>query len=270
MITGLGFSEILVVVAIVLVFFGSKELPRFIREIASLLAKARHYSDKVRRELDDLSRPVKTPLESPDSPVVKKREIRKEMRKKRRELSPEERAEKSRRIWEHVKMLPEYRNAPAVMVYVDSGVEVETKPYIEEMLREGKRVVIPYCKVTRCDLGIAEIKIFDRDLHPGEYGILEPVMNLRDNFLKSDLRIILCPGVTFDKQGGRLGQGKHYYDTFLQELKGNAFLAGLAYQCQILDSSLPFDYHDISMDQVITENGPVIKKEEDADNKESA
>ena len=58
MITGLGFTEILAVALLVLIFFGSKELPRFIREAAKMLGKARQYSYKVRRELDDISRSV--------------------------------------------------------------------------------------------------------------------------------------------------------------------------------------------------------------------
>jgi 5-formyltetrahydrofolate cyclo-ligase len=46
----------------------------------------------------------------------------------------------------------------------------------------------------------------------------------------------------------------------LREFKERVPITGLAFDCQISKEHLPFDYHDIAMDQVITESGLLIKK----------
>jgi 5-formyltetrahydrofolate cyclo-ligase len=88
----------------------------------------------------------------------------------------------------------------------------------------------------------------------------------RDNFFKSDIQLIVCPAVAFDRYGGRLGRGKGSYDRFLKEMKGRVPIYGIAFDCQIMGSQdrLPFAYHDVVMDQVVTESGCLIKKPEEA------
>ena len=54
-------------------------------------------------------------------------------------------------------------------------------------------------------------------------------------------------------RGGRIGQGKGFYDRFLKTLVSRAHFVALAYQCQIF-SSIPIDQHDIQMDVVVTED----------------
>ena len=54
--TGFGFSEILLIATLIVIFFGSKELPSLLREIAKFTAKVRRYSDRIKRELDDVTR----------------------------------------------------------------------------------------------------------------------------------------------------------------------------------------------------------------------
>lgn len=263
--TGIGFSEMLLVLFVVVLFFGSKELPRFVREIMSLVAKARRYSDRVRKELDELSRPIQDAATSAQSSpqketaFQKKRKIRESLQEKLRAMSEVERMEKSRAACEHLKATDAYRNAPAVMVYVSKDDEVDTRDFIREMLTEGKRVIVPYCKDGSRELGIAQIEDLVKDLQTGKYGILEPVHDKRDNFFRSDLKLIICPGVAFDKDGGRVGRGKGCYDSFMAEINGRIPVYGLAFDVQVLDAPVPFDYHDVPVDQVVTESGLVAK-----------
>ncbi len=263
--TGLGFSEILVVLFVIVLFFGSKELPRFVREIASFMAKARKYSDRVRRELDDLSRPLQesttASVPKAETAYQKKKKLREEMRKKRDELSAEDRREKSRKIAQHLKETDVYKSSSAVMIYASIDHEVETHDLIQEMMDEGKRVIVPYCIPGTNELGIAQIEDVDRDLEPGSYGIPEPIQDKRDNFFRSDLKLVVCPGVAFDRQGGRLGRGKGCYDGFMGEVKGRIPVYALAFDNQVLDDPIPFDYHDMPVDLVITELGPVAAHE---------
>ncbi len=257
--TGLSFSEVLVVLTLVLVFFGSKELPGFIRKVAGFMAQFRRYSEKLKRELDDIAG-VNEPYSAVTNGVnVQKDQMRTRYIEQRKKLEPSVRLEKSGLIYEYLKSTDHFRNAKAVMIYVDTGSEVETRSAIADMLQIGKRVVVPFCISGSHNLGLAEIRNPSEDLLPGEMNILEPRTELRGNFFKSDLQLIVCPGVAFDTLGGRLGRGKSYYDNFLRDLKGRIPLYGFAFDCQISRSALPFDYHDILMDQVITESGLLLE-----------
>ena len=258
---GLGFSEILLIAALVLILFGPKELPRMLREAARLFAKLKLYTDKIKRELDEAVK-IDEPQPSYESESQqKKKALRVAFRSVLAALTAEEIEEKSNAVWQWFANTPEYREARSVMAYVNIGSEVITRLRIVEMLRGGKRVVIPYCKNTGNELGIAEIRDLEADVAEGAFGILEPVVQRRDNFFKSDLQLVICPAVAFDIYGGRLGRGKGYYDTFLKEIRGRVPIFGFAFDCQIHRQNLPFDYHDIPMDQIITETGLLLKKE---------
>ena len=149
----------------------------------------------------------------------------------------------------------QYRKAVAIMVYANMGAEVETGTLIAAALEAGKRVVLPYCRSETRSLGIGEIQDVARDIVIGANNVPEPRQDLRDIFFRSDLQLIVCPGVAFDNCGARLGRGGAYYDNFLRELKGKIPIVGLAFDCQVQASQLPFSYSDVVMDQIITESG---------------
>jgi 5-formyltetrahydrofolate cyclo-ligase len=230
--------------------------------MARLFAKLKLYSDKIKRELDEaikLDEPKQSSYETETQ--AKKKDLRTRCFDARSALPPEQHGEKSQLIWNHLTATDYYKNAKAVMVYVSIGSEVATRSCIGEMLAQGKRVVVPYCRNVGNELGIAEIRSLEEDLAEGALGVPEPVERIRNNFFKSDLQLVICPAVAFDIYGARLGRGKGYYDVFLKELKGKVPLVGFGFDCQIQQENLPFEYHDIPMDQVITESGLLLKKE---------
>jgi 5-formyltetrahydrofolate cyclo-ligase len=259
---GLGMSEMLLIGVLVLLLFGSKELPRIFREMARLFAKLKMYSDKIKREIDEavkLDEPKQPPYENEIQ--KKKKALRASCIEARDGLSPEQQRDKSMTIWRQCCETKYFREAKSVMIYVSIGSEVSTRGCIHEMLGSNKRVIIPYCRNGSSDLGIAEIKNMEADVAIGSFGIPEPVEQIRNNFFKSDLQLVICPAVAFDIYGARLGRGKGCYDIFLKELRGKVPLIGFAFDCQIQQQNLPFDYHDIPMDQVITESGLLLKKD---------
>jgi|GEM_PF-85656 5-formyltetrahydrofolate cyclo-ligase len=267
---GVGFSEILVILVLILVFFGSKELPKFIRDAARMVANLRRYSEKVRRELDTMTSTVTEALPAANQPgrdIPQPKSTKQLLREKfsaaRKNLAPAEKSAKSEQIRRHLLDSPQMKAAGAVMIYINIGAEVETRETIREMLLQGKRVVVPYCKKGASTMGIGEITDLDKDVVIGETRSPEPLPELRDQFYRSDLHLIICPGVGFDHFGGRLGRGRAYYDNFLRELKGRVPIIGLAFDCQIQDNRLPFSYTDVAMDQVITESGFLVNRDED-------
>jgi 5-formyltetrahydrofolate cyclo-ligase len=264
---GIGFSEILLVLVLILVFFGSKELPKFVRETARIIGKLRLYTDKVKRELDDITTELDVTKNASHEDDVhgRKQELRKRCLAARSMMSAVERTEKSAEICRNLMNSDQFKNAGAIMMYASTGAEVETLTAITEMLRIGKRIVLPYCRSDTKSMGIGEIRDLGNSISLGEHKIPEPKPALRDRFLRSDLGLIVCPGVGFDGFGGRLGRGGAYYDAFLRELKGKIPIVGLAFECQMLDAQLPFSYSDIAMDQIFTEKGQKLIEAGDDD-----
>ena len=74
--------------------------------------------------------------------------------------------------------------------------------------------------------------------------------------LAKDLKsLVLIPGAVFDRQRGRMGYGKGFYDRFLAEyieLSG----AALAFECQVA-KKIPMEEHDIRPDIIVTETGVI-------------
>ena len=64
---------------------------------------------------------------------------------------------------------------------------------------------------------------------------------------------LLVPGLAFTKEGGRLGRGAGFYDRFLSHYP-NALRIGIAFEEQI-ESTLPLEAHDLSVDILLTDNG---------------
>ena len=57
------------------------------------------------------------------------------------------------------------------------------------------------------------------------------------------------PGMSFDKDGNRLGRGKGYYDRFLTLLP-HTYLIGVCFDFQLSDE-VPHTDYDIRMNEVI-------------------
>jgi 5-formyltetrahydrofolate cyclo-ligase len=258
---GIDFSKILIILVLILVFFGSKEIPRLLREGARLYAKVRKYSDRVKQEINSITATVGSPVfqQSDSDTYVKKQELRKQYIAIRRAMDPKEREEKSKLICDHLESMEEFKKARSVMIYVTMGAEVDTRPLIRKLLLRGIKVVVPYSKSESRDMGIAAITDLDNDMLVNGIKSSEPKNELRDNFFRSDLQFVVCPGVAFDSLGGRLGRGRAYYDTFLKEIDGRVPIVGLAFNAQIVPGQLPFSYSDMAMRQIITETGLLME-----------
>ena len=150
--------------------------------------------------------------------------------------------------------LPEFAAGKTVMFYVDVRDEVRTRQALPEALASEKRIVIPYC--VDGELELFHLESMD-ELEIGMYKILEPKPELREVEAKrlqpTDLDLIMVPGVAFDRNGGRTGHGKGYYDKLLEHAKPETPLVALAFDCQIF-SEIPCEAHDIYMDKVVTES----------------
>jgi len=157
-------------------------------------------------------------------------------------------------IFERLVELPQYARARTVLCYVSFRSEVSTHAFFARMWADGKRVVVPYCRAQHLELFC--FSNFD-DLAPGMLGILEPKPELRVQSQRraevQELDLLVIPGLAFDRQGGRLGYGKGYFDRLLLGARADALLAAVAFECQLFDN-VPMQSYDVRVDAVITEN----------------
>jgi 5-formyltetrahydrofolate cyclo-ligase len=181
----------------------------------------------------------------------RKTEIRKQAHENRKNQPNKD--EISAEIVDRFVQLPEYHAAQTVMFYVDVRDEVRTRQALPGALQSGKRIVVPYC--LDGELELFHLEDMD-ELELGMYRILEPKAELRSVTSKhlkpADLDLVMVPGVAFDRQGGRTGHGKGYYDKLLQHARLDAPLVALSFECQLFDE-IPAEEHDIFMDKVVTE-----------------
>jgi len=180
-----------------------------------------------------------------------KRSIRKEVLRKRDEISRNIKTIKDLSIKQRLISLREFMDAKIVFFYASFKSEVETFAMIKETLKMNKRLVLP--KVRKEEHGVMLYEIKDiNELSTGYMGIPEP-SSLKEYSLSLDeVDLIVIPGVAFDYAGNRLGYGGGYYDMLLAQRKKRSPIIALAYDEQLVDK-IPSEPHDVKVDMIITD-----------------
>jgi len=96
------------------------------------------------------------------------------------------------------------------------------------------------------------------DFIKSKYGFYEPVLEQSEEIQLCDLDGIIVPGLAYDIQGVRLGQGKGHYDQALQNYKG--LRIGICFK-EFLEQKLPEETHDIKMTTIVTDKEVCHMKE---------
>jgi 5-formyltetrahydrofolate cyclo-ligase len=180
-----------------------------------------------------------------------KRAIRKEILKKRDEISPDLKSVKNALIKERLFSLPEFINANTVFFYASFRSEVETLSIIKESIKMGKKIVLPKVDKERHRLKLHEIKDIS-ELSPGYMGIPEPSPFNERLVTLDNIDLVIIPGAAFDFSGNRLGYGGGYYDILLSENTRKVPIIALAYEEQLVDS-IPSEKHDVKVDIIVTD-----------------
>ena len=157
----------------------------------------------------------------------------------------------SEAIWRKLVRLTAFRRARTVCCYVALPYEVQTWWMIEEMLKQGKRVVVPRVQPRTKRLRLSEVRHPTTELARGAFGVWEPVPSARRPVPMRELDLVLVPGIVFDRRGHRLGHGHGYFDRFLARVPKATPTVGLAFRFQLLDR-LPTAPHDLAVSRVLT------------------
>ncbi len=176
---------------------------------------------------------------------MEKKEIRKLVLSRRKELSAQELAQKSSVICGRIMQMEAFRRAQAVYVYMDCKGEVSTKPLIEAAWKLGKRVAAP--KVHGDEMAYYYVRSYD-DVAPGCYDIPEPVTGLA---AADEDALLIVPGVGFDAHRRRCGYGKGFYDRYLAAHPGHTTIAA-ALELQMMDE-VPAGELDVLPQYLVTE-----------------
>ncbi len=183
--------------------------------------------------------------------LLLKKELRKQILQCRKEIPVDMRAEKSKRIVDHLLQSSLYQEARFVFSFVPFGDEVNIRPVLEQAVQVGKRLAIPKTLSSPRELVLYPFEGWDQ-LIAGVYGILEPDPEKGTVVDPADIDLILMPGVAFDRQGGRLGYGGGYYDRFLASLPQLPPLLAPCFTEQMVEQ-VPTEGHDIQVDMLITD-----------------
>ena len=173
-----------------------------------------------------------------------KKELRRQIREKKRAMTMEEIQQASSRLGELFVNSQAYKNARTIYGYLPYNQEVRTVPMLEQALRDGKRVAVP--KVYGDDMKFIYMDDLSK-VELGYAGIPEPVAD--GPVAEDETALVLMPGMAFTEKGDRMGYGGGFYDKFLAKEPNHPTVA-LCYGFQMVES-LPTAEYDIPVDCVL-------------------
>ena len=180
---------------------------------------------------------------------MNKKELRNHLISLRKQKSKQFIFENSEKISNNLLSLPAFQDSTHILFYVSYNGEVHTHNLIKKAFSLHKKVYVPISKTKNHTLSISKLQQFN-DLIPGTYAILEPKKEKRNFVPLKQVETIIVPGVGFDHNGHRLGQGGGFYDWLFTHT--NATSIGLAFEFQI-QHKIPVEPHDQQVDCIVTE-----------------
>ncbi|MBO4720883.1 MAG: 5-formyltetrahydrofolate cyclo-ligase [Prevotella sp.] len=179
---------------------------------------------------------------------MRKVELRQDIRRLKRQFTPQQLEELSLPIISRLK--PRLAEAHTILAYYSLPDEVYTHHLLDELVAEGKTVLLP--KVIGEGQMEWHVYTSGSDLIRGSFGICEPEGDMfpeRELPSSSEGIIAMVPGLAFDAAGHRLGRGKGYYDRFLAT-HPYIYKIGVCFDFQKVEE-VQTDEYDVSVDEVI-------------------
>jgi 5-formyltetrahydrofolate cyclo-ligase len=205
----------------------------------------------------------------------RKQILRKEIRSKLRQYTNENIQLESQQVWDQIYNLPVYQTAKHVGLFLSMPKgEISTYPILHHAIQSGKHVYVPQvgANFEQYDMELLQcpsVFNFYEAWPKNKWLIPEPPPSSDDWILAQpgDLDLIVVPGLAFDRMGGRLGQGKGYYDRFLAKFLSHddmkrPTLVGVGLSPQLVSCVPILHGLDIRMDWIVVPNHVISCKDE--------
>ena len=188
-----------------------------------------------------------------------KSELRKLVKNRIGLLSVQEKETASKKCSLDLIQKKEFLEADVVFSYMAMKNEIDPMHASQTALMTGKILALPRCIPNSNQMEFHYIRNgipLESQLEKGMWGIMEPksdlpLVELEKLYGKKILLIV--PGVAFSLNGGRLGHGAGYYDTYISRIKKNSgiklYTLGICFSCQLVDD-VPQEEHDVKIDSV--------------------
>ena len=178
--------------------------------------------------------------------MADKAAFRREISRLEQSLTREQRLESDRLLCRNFLNHPRVARAETILLFAGMGLEVDTRPLLEQLEAAGKQLCLP-----RCLPGNAmEARRYDgARLVRHRYGMLEPDLSC-PVVDKTRIDLILVPALCYERRCYRMGRGGGFYDRYLADYTG--FTLGLCRQA-LLQAAVPVERWDQRVDAVLTE-----------------
>lgn len=146
-----------------------------------------------------------------------------------------------------VQAAPAWQAAQTVLLYRNKGKEFSVVALANAAFRTGRRVCFPRVADHDGHLTLHAVAGWG-ELVPGAFGIAEPPPHA-PVVDPAEVEFAVVPGLGFDDDAYRLGQGGGYYDRLLPGLGGPAW--GVGFDVQRV-ARVPREAHDVPLDRVVS------------------
>ncbi|SCK12002.1 5-formyltetrahydrofolate cyclo-ligase [Vogesella sp. LIG4] len=185
--------------------------------------------------------------------VIDKQALRRQVRRARMSLSPQQRAAAMRLVVRHASRF--LRRGKRIGAYLAAGSELDLEELISTTLWRGGEVFLPQIPNGSRRLWFSRLGDAARWYNHPRYGIAEydgPCLRAER------LDVLFVPLLAVDAQGYRMGQGGGFYDSTLafrqRHPQRRPLLVGVAYDCQRV-AAVPREAWDVRLDYLVTESG---------------
>jgi len=183
----------------------------------------------------------------PGNEHLSKAEWRTRITAERRSQVTEERAREAAALASAAARLP----GEVVCAYMPFGTEPGSRSLLDQLLDQGKRVLLPIVPAEPGPLGWAVYE-GPSSLGPGRLrGLLEPTGRRFGPDTLGTADLVLIPALAVDDEGVRLGRGAGYYDRSLSFAAPGAALIAVVRDAELV-RALPAEPHDVRMTGVLT------------------
>ncbi len=188
--------------------------------------------------------------------------LRQLIRERRNALSAPAQSLAARQLQQRLCRHPKVKGAQHLALYLSNDGELDVMPFIHWCWQQQKNVYLPV--IHPFTKGQLLFLRFDENstMTTNKFGIKEPVLDVRNIHLVSQLDVLFTPLVAFDSSGARLGMGGGFYDRTLahwyaHQAQSSLSPIGIAHDCQLVEK-IPCEDWDIPIPEIITPTQNII------------